>query len=63
VPFSNVAFMKKSFVAAQSIDSIVIDEANHFIRVIMNSEKCIIETRDANPDIPSSINLLHHVIW
>jgi pimeloyl-ACP methyl ester carboxylesterase len=31
VPFSNVAFMKKSFVAAQSIDTIVIDEANHFI--------------------------------
>ena len=31
VPFSNVAFMKKSFVAAQSIDSIIIDEANHFI--------------------------------
>ena len=31
VPFSNVAFMKKSFVAVKSIDSIVIDGANHFI--------------------------------
>jgi len=31
VPFSNVAFMKKSFITAKSIDSIIIDEANHFI--------------------------------
>jgi hypothetical protein len=30
VPFSNVAFMKKSFVAAQSIDTIVIDEKSFY---------------------------------
>lgn len=31
VPFSNVAFMQKKFVNALSIDTITIDEANHFI--------------------------------
>ena len=31
VPYSNVAFMKKSFVNAKSIDVIAIENANHFI--------------------------------
>ncbi len=31
VPFSNVAFMKKKFINASSIDTIIIDKANHFI--------------------------------
>jgi hypothetical protein len=49
--------MKKN-VAAQSIDTILMRPIILFRGVIMNSEKCIIETRvGANPDIPSSINL------
>ena len=31
VPYSNVAFMKKSFINAKSMDTITIDKANHFI--------------------------------
>ena len=31
VPYSNVAFMKKMFVNAKSIDTITIEKANHFI--------------------------------
>ena len=31
VPYSNMAFMKKAFVHAKSIDVIAIENANHFI--------------------------------
>jgi pimeloyl-ACP methyl ester carboxylesterase len=31
VPYSNVAFMTKSFINAKSVDTIIIENANHFI--------------------------------